>query len=211
LYELQLTLQSLKDEYTKCKGFVEKYLAKYKKSLNTNEVNESTFLKKINSIKKEIESANQLLSYFDNLHEKIQYTREVLENSSKVKEKNDLIVHLEKLNELELHVKKSLKDSQKIIIEKIKKAFNLNVINKIYSRIEPHPDLNFMEIVPVFIDDKPSLEIYAPMGEERKDNPIIFFSSAQLDILSLSIFFAKALMEPEPLLNTIFMDDPVHL
>jgi DNA repair protein SbcC/Rad50 len=210
LYELQLTLQSLKDEYTKCKGFVEKYLAKYKKSLNTNEVNESTFLKKINSIKKEIESANQLLSYFDNLHEKIQYTREVLENSSKVKEKNDLIVHLEKLNELELHVKKSLKDSQKIIIEKIKKAFNLNVINKIYSRIEPHPDLNFMEIVPVFIDDKPSLEIYAPMGEERKDNPIIFFSSAQLDILSLSIFFAKALMEPEPLLNTIFMDDPVH-
>lgn len=48
------------------------------------------------------------------------------------------------------------------------------------------------------------------MSGERKDNPIIFFSSAQLDILSLTIFFAKALMESEPKLNTIFIDDPVH-
>ena len=210
LFELQVIFQNIKDKDNKCIEFIERYVSNCKNYLQSTVVSETTFTEKLNNIKKDIDLKHELISYFDILHEKLQYTSEVLENSSKVKEKNDLITAITELNQVESKVSKLLKDSQKIIVEKINKAFNLNVINKIYSRIEPHPELNFMEIVPDFIDDKPSLEIYAPMGEERKDNPVIFFSSAQLDILSLSIFLAKALMEPTPVLNTIFMDDPVH-
>ncbi|WP_238486492.1 hypothetical protein [Bacillus paramobilis] len=144
------------------------------------------------------------------LNEKLQYSKEVLGNSVKVKEKEELALELKKLTEIQSQLVESLKISQQLIVEKINKAFNLEVINKIYSRIEPHPELKFMEISPAFIEDKLSLEIYAPIGEDRKDNPVLFFSSAQLDILSLSIFFAKAIMEQDPVLNTIFMDDPVH-
>lgn len=210
LYELQVIFQNIKDEDNKCIEFIERYVENYKNYLKSTEVSETDLITKLNNINKDLELINELISYFDTLHEKLQYTGEVLENSGKVKERNDLIKYITELNKVETKINKLLKDSQKIIVEKINRAFNLNVINKIYSRIEPHPELKFMEIIPNFIDDKPSLEIYAPMGEERKDNPIIFFSSAQLDILSLSIFFAKALMEPEPILNTIFMDDPIH-
>ena len=50
------------------------------------------------------------------------------------------------------------------------------------------------------------------MNEESKDeiDPILYLSSAQVNILSLSIFLAKALQNKDVMVNTIFMDDPIQ-
>ncbi|MGG0033332.1 AAA family ATPase [Priestia megaterium] len=209
-YTLEKLLINSKDENKKYKEFLENYSTRYENFLKTREIKEGILQEAINKDRQSIENKQRLVSYLDLLKGKVQYINEEIEASSKIKERDSITTQLKNLIEIQSKLNEPLKYSQNLIIRKIEKAFNLEVINKIYSRIEPHPELKLMEIVPSFIGDKPSLEIYAPMNKERKDNPVLFFSSAQLDILSLSIFFAKALMEPNPLLNTIFMDDPVH-
>ncbi|MGG0153964.1 AAA family ATPase [Bacillus mycoides] len=210
LYELENMLEKYNEERERYYKFITRYQAEFKEHVSSKIINSEILNNELLRLKGILESKRDLINCMEILNEKLQYSKEVLGNSVKVKEKEELALELKKLTEIQSQLVESLKISQQLIVEKINKAFNLEVINKIYSRIEPHPELKFMEISPAFIEDKLSLEIYAPIGEDRKDNPVLFFSSAQLDILSLSIFFAKAVMEQDPVLNTIFMDDPVH-
>ncbi|OUB39283.1 AAA family ATPase [Bacillus thuringiensis] len=210
LSELKSILKELNLETNNHYDFITKYQSQFKGYFSSKPIISEVFDEELHRLKQILEVQKELITNFEILEEKLHYSKEVLGNSIKVKEREELILELKKLDEIQKQLVNSLGVSQNLIIEKINKAFNLEVINKIYSRIEPHPELKFMEISPAFIGDKLSLEIYAPIGEERKDNPVLFFSSAQLDILSLSIFFAKAIMEQDPILNTIFMDDPVH-
>lgn len=100
--------------------------------------------------------------------------------------------------------------SQQYIQEKINTVFNSDVINEIYGRIEPHPQLTEIQFVSDFSNDKSQIHIYT-MGEERKKSaPVLYLSSAQLNILSLSIFYARALQNTATDFKTIFMDDPVE-
>jgi DNA repair protein SbcC/Rad50 len=95
------------------------------------------------------------------------------------------------------------------IQNKINKTFNLDSINSIYQRIDPHPDLNNIKFETDFHKDKPELNIYASSVNEVVA-PVLYFSAAQVNILSLSIFLAKALLKKNKGLNTIFMDDPIQ-
>ena len=97
------------------------------------------------------------------------------------------------------------------LTEKINSVFNQQIINDIYKKIDPHPDFKTIKLEPQFDGIKPKLFIKA-VNDENKDeiDPVLYLSSAQVNILSLSIFLAKALQNKDVMINTIFMDDPIQ-
>lgn len=93
---------------------------------------------------------------------------------------------------------------------KIENTFNLDIVNKIFQMIEPHPE--FREIsfkIDESNPDRLGLNIMCKKSDETEDAPILYLSSAQVNILSMSIFLGIALENTDNL-NTIFMDDPVQ-
>ncbi|MGF1763405.1 hypothetical protein, partial [Aliivibrio kagoshimensis] len=93
--------------------------------------------------------------------------------------------------------------------EGIDSYFNKEVINKMYQRIEPHPSLTEINFIAEIGDRGPRLLISAK-GENEEVNPAIYLSAGQVNVLSLSIFLAKAFEYGGDTISTIFMDDPVH-
>lgn len=80
-------------------------------------------------------------------------------------------------------------------------------MNKIYKLIEPHPE--FTQVDFKLMDDYLGLDIICKNESDIKESPILYFSSAQVNILSLSIFLAITI-ENTSALSTIIMDDPVQ-
>jgi exonuclease SbcC len=105
-------------------------------------------------------------------------------------------------------LKKELSD---FLTKKINSVLNQEIINDIYKKIDPHPDFKIIKLEPQFDGVKPKLFIKA-VNEKNEDeiDPILYLSSAQVNILSLSIFLAKALQNKDVMVNTIFMDDPIQ-
>lgn len=120
---------------------------------------------------------------------------------------------------LEKKIKKELETEKNAVSnylgEQIKSFFYEDIINDIYRRIDPHPDYKKIKFICDFKDDKPKLNVYL-LRDEKSDDPIIpnlYFSAAQLNILSLSIFLAKALNAKDNKdnpIDCIFIDDPIQ-
>jgi len=100
------------------------------------------------------------------------------------------------------------------IEEQIKSFFYEDLINELYRRIDPHPDYKRIKFVCDFNDDKPKLNVCVyKENEDLLTIPNLYFSTAQLNILSLSIFLAKALNAIDnegKYLDCIFIDDPIQ-
>ena len=96
---------------------------------------------------------------------------------------------------------------------KISGFFYEDLINDIYKKIDPHPNFKTVEFVPFFSQDgPPSLHILVIGEDGKRLPPTLYFSAAQLNILSLSIFLAKAIHashKGSPL-DVILIDDPMH-
>ncbi|MCJ7932753.1 MAG: AAA family ATPase [Chryseobacterium sp.] len=99
----------------------------------------------------------------------------------------------------------------------IEAYFYTPLINAIYRKIDPHPDYKEIEFECDFAENKPRLQIYTlsinEKGEEIWSVPSLYFSTAQINILSLSIFLARALKtkDNEKLpVDCIFIDDPIQ-
>lgn len=105
----------------------------------------------------------------------------------------------------------SLRDSCMVYIQKgISNYFNKDVINQIYQRIEPHPELKEIDFkAKMGKNGKPKL-IITTRNEEEEINPNLFLSAGQVNVLSLSIFLAKAFDYGQDTISTIFMDDPIQ-
>jgi exonuclease SbcC len=106
------------------------------------------------------------------------------------------------------------KDKLQIFIkESIDGFFYKDLINKIYEKIEPHPDYVKIEFNCDFKGDNSRLQIFTIDREGNKSIPTLYFSTAQINILSLSIFLARALKatdkEGNPI-KCIFIDDPIQ-
>ncbi|EKN3949046.1 hypothetical protein DVP60_21010 [Yersinia enterocolitica] len=94
-------------------------------------------------------------------------------------------------------------------------VFQTDLINEIYRKIDPHPNFSQVKFACGFgLKNRPTLNILVKDKEsEREISPLLYFSSAQLNILSLSIFLARALNAKSPtgqLLDLILIDDPIH-
>jgi exonuclease SbcC len=104
-----------------------------------------------------------------------------------------------------------------IIIEKLEVLINSfffeDLINSIYKKIDPHPIFKKVEFKVSFDTDKPSLNILVSHEAGGMISPILFFSAAQTNILSLSVFLANALHAKDDKknpINVILIDDPIQ-
>jgi exonuclease SbcC len=91
--------------------------------------------------------------------------------------------------------------------------FYVELINSIYRKIDPHPDFKNVKFTCVFPDnEKPRLEILLSDDKGEVISPNLYFSAAQMNILSLSIFLARALRAKagENEARFILIDDPIQ-
>lgn len=128
--------------------------------------------------------------------------------------RKDIIKKDKELKDLEEESNKltTLKSELSIFLkEKIDSVFNQDIINDIYKKIDPHPEFTEIYLETQFDGIKPKLFIKAiNIDKTREIDPILYLSSGQVNILSLSIFLAKALQNKDTMINTIFMDDPIQ-
>tara|TARA_R110000868_G_scaffold243900_1_gene499988 strand:- start:15834 stop:16364 length:531 start_codon:yes stop_codon:yes gene_type:complete len=112
-----------------------------------------------------------------------------------------------------------MKENLEIFLEKtIDEFFYTGLINTIYKKIDPHPDYETIEFKCEFGESKPRLQIFTinkdKNGKQIKSIPALYFSTAQINILSLSIFLARALKTKNPntkeSIDCIFIDDPIQ-
>jgi exonuclease SbcC len=101
-------------------------------------------------------------------------------------------------------------DSLKLLINNF---FYEDLINSIYKKIDPHPAFKKVEFKADFDSDKPGLNIVVSDDVGEQISPILYFSAAQTNILSLSVFLASALHakddEGNPI-NVVMIDDPIQ-
>lgn len=98
---------------------------------------------------------------------------------------------------------------RKYLEQKIKGFFYEDLINELYNKIDPHPDFKGVSFSADFDSPTPRLDVLVTnKQDEQKLIPNLYFSTAQINILSLSIFLASALNSNE--YNCIFIDDPIQ-
>lgn len=111
-----------------------------------------------------------------------------------------------------------LKADMDVIVNNLKVLINNffyeDLINSIYRKIDPHPAFKKVGFQVDFdSSDKPGLNIVVSDETGLIISPILYFSAAQTNILSLSVFLASALHakddEGNPI-DVILIDDPIQ-
>ncbi|WP_348236166.1 AAA family ATPase [Vibrio parahaemolyticus] len=156
-------------------------------------------------------NAISMISSIDQYREKVipflKHSEYFDEYSSLTKEENFLVNFVGK------ELDKERKSIALYIEEEVQSFFFQDLINKFYKKIDPHPQYKEISFKCDFSADKPKLHVLVA-SEDRQIVPTLYFSSAQLNALSLSIFLAKAINVKNPDsdtdVNSIFVDDPIQ-
>lgn len=131
---------------------------------------------------------------------------EELSNLKKKEEEKSLLRNTckKEIEGIELHLEKFV-DSY----------FEIDLINRLYNAIDPHPDYKEIQFKCDFKQKKPRLKVLVNSREDGKESivPNLYFSTAQINILSFCIFLAKALFATDDegkSMDCIFIDDPIQ-
>lgn len=163
---------------------------------------------KINELELRIKDYNLLAKLKENVTPYLKYEK------AKIKEK-DTKGRIDFLkNRIAKELDNELKSVANYLAQQIDSFFYEGLINDLYRKIDPHPDYKTVTFKCDFSDTKPKLNVC--VYQEKQDEliiPNLYFSTAQLNILSLSIFLAKALNAKDDKgnpLECIFIDDPIQ-
>lgn len=164
--------------------------------------------KKINELELRIKDYILLAKLKENVTPYLKYEK------AKIKEK-DTKGRIDFLkNRIAKELDNELKSVANYLAQQIDSFFYEGLINDLYRKIDPHPDYKIVTFKCDFSDTKPKLNVC--VYQEKQDEliiPNLYFSTAQLNILSLSIFLAKALNAKDDKgnpLECIFIDDPIQ-
>lgn len=131
---------------------------------------------------------------------------EELSNLKKKEEEKSLLRNAckKEIEGIELHLEKFV-DSY----------FEIDLINRLYNAIDPHPDYKEIQFKCDFKQKNPRLKVLVNSREDGKESivPNLYFSTAQINILSFCIFLAKALFATDDegkSMDCIFIDDPIQ-
>lgn len=109
-------------------------------------------------------------------------------------------------------IESEIKNTKDFLDNQIEAFFYEDIINDIYSKIDPHPEFKKVRFEASFSESSPSLDVYVENDQDDcgKNSliPNLYFSTAQINILSLSIFLATALNSEA--YDCIFIDDPIQ-
>lgn len=180
------------------------------KSLNLTPNIEIIYNKRINN-EKIINEINQKLELLNKL-----ISNNTLELYNKKIE--ELTLELEKINSEITRYQDGLEEILKIfnlvktnIENRIMNKFSGMTIDSVYKKIEPHKIYTKLKYE-VSFNDKEMPELYIK-GEDQLNKidvlPQLFYSSAQLNTVALSIFLGEAVSNQNFKLKTLFIDDPI--
>ena len=104
---------------------------------------------------------------------------------------------------------------QKYLKDYVKNFFQVEQIQRLYNTIDPHPEYKEVHFDCDFSYKAPRLNVYMQNRSERNDTivPTLYFSTAQINILSFCIFMAKALFaktDDGDDVGCVFIDDPIQ-
>ena len=236
--EIQNSLDSIIDRYQDNLKMIDKYKKKII-GIGLNKIKIILEKQKVNTkkLKKEIDDYQTKYYEFSSTISNEEIMKIQIQNDNNLKyidKLNDISLDITSLTSKNINIidlKNSLKNLKKKCIDikrkykrleeikqksedfiqnKINEAFNLPLINDIYKKIEPHPEFDEIKFETKMDGKNSELEIKAKKGDDDEIQPILYFSAAQINVLSLSIFLAKALQNPTPTLKTIFIDDPIQ-
>ncbi len=212
IVNLQTKISTLKKSITKFESSLSKYIeivsfdilkAALKKLIADETLRMSNSLIEIQQRKIGLEKIRE---YKDHIIPFLTHEKKSLELNSEKQTAEFLINVVEK--EL-INAKNSLIE---IINKQIETFFYQDLINTLYSKVDPHPMYKKISFKCDFSDDKPKLNIFVT-EDNNSITPSLYFSTAQLNILSMSIFLAKALHVKDNEGNSIdciFIDDPIQ-
>jgi len=190
------------------------YFIKDKFSIKVDDLDKKSFVEFLNQKENEFKEAlrrhnslkegfMKLEKYAENLYPFLQSEKAKLDLERKEKELDFLKNKVTSLLETE---KKKTRD---YIDDKIRGFFYEDLINDIYRKVDPHPDFKSVKFMANFDSNNPRLDIFVKnLDNEESLIPNLYFSTAQINILSLSIFLASALNSDK--YDCIFIDDPIQ-
>ena len=119
------------------------------------------------------------------------------------------------LNDYKTACEKEIRNIEQYLNKFVAGYFELDLINRLYNTIDPHPDYKQVRFECDFKTKQPRLKVLLNNIEDGKDSivPNLYFSTAQINILSFCIFLAKALFAKDSegrSLDCIFIDDPIQ-
>lgn len=185
------------------------YQALYKKHISNGEISSESIELQINNISRAKLSLESTQSMLESFQADLEIIENAIEKSMLEKDVANLEHKIPALNNAKEKIFKAKESCIEYIQEGINNYFNKDVINQIYKRIEPHPSLTEINFKAEVGSHGPRLLITAK-GLTDEVNPNLFLSAGQVNILSLSIFLAKAFEYGSDTISTIFMDDPVQ-
>ena len=131
------------------------------------------------------------------------------------KEIVELAEAIQKEESLYNEIEQERKDLERYLERFVQNYFQLDLINKLYNTIDPHPEYKEIEFKCDFTNKKPRLNVVMGSKNSTDDKiiPNLYFSTAQVNILSFCIFMAKAMFATTDTgedLGCIFIDDPIQ-
>lgn len=156
--------------------------------------------------KRIIEGLKILMSYGENL-------LRLIERKSIEREKRGLESELSLKNQVKESVCHEKRDVEETITTEVQAFFHESLINDIYKKIDPHPDYKNVSFTCKFEKGKGELHVFVDNDDNMPISPTLYYSTAQLNVLCLSIFLAKALHakdDDDNDIDAIFIDDPIQ-
>lgn len=167
---------------------------------------------------KQFEFENFLLIYKKNieiievLEKSIINLLKYLETKNKKEELNMYKVDLEKKEKVSKLISIEKTQLEEKINKDVESFFYEELINQIYSKIDPHPEFKKVHFKCSFENSVGKLNVFVS-DDKKHISPSLYYSTAQLNVLSLSIFLAKALNAKDAKdndISCIFIDDPIQ-
>lgn len=169
--------------------------------------------KKLSIIRTSLEQVHRVLTSYELLETQLKTLVPYVQNITRRKEIAQIEVEIGKYSEVASVLEEEIRDVTTCLEDQIKSYFYTDLINVIYQKIDPHPAFKKVEFSPKFgVGERPQLNIVISDDQCKIVSPNLYFSSAQLNILSLSVFLAKAIHAKhngKPL-DVILIDDPIH-
>ena len=169
--------------------------------------------KKISTIRTNLERVNKILTSYELLEAQLKTLVPYVQNISRRKELTKIELEIDRHSKVASILAEEIRGVVACLEDQIKSYFYTDLINGIYRKIDPHPAFKKVEFFPKFVmGERPQLNIVISDEQDNVVSPTLYFSSAQLNILSLSVFLAKAIHAKhngKPL-DVILIDDPIH-
>ena len=169
-------------------------------------------LKNIFSIENYLnELSAQLKNLSDDLEKTEEYREKTVRLSQNSEQASKLTHDLEVLNKKSINYQDAIDESIKFFKSRIETKFNRKLLNDIFRIIDPSTSFVDLDIELDMRKNSEKMHIKStPRNSDSKSSSVLFFSEAQTNILSISLFLSNLAFGSKDSSSTLIIDDPVQ-